>query len=84
MSTPNSAAAHGSSTQVRDLPYAQSALKVSGAGCRGNRDGGDSDAGQPERGFDQDTASVVLRLLTVRATQRVLNQLMEFDLLVAQ
>ncbi|GAB4817311.1 hypothetical protein N2152v2_004357 [Parachlorella kessleri] len=51
---------------------------------KGNRDGGDSDAGQPEHGFDQDTASVVLRLLTVRATQRVLNQLMEFDLLVAQ
>lgn len=41
------------------------------------------DWGLPEDGFDKETAAMVMRLLTVRAVQQVVVQLMEFNQLQA-
>lgn len=46
----------------------------------GNVDGRDEDAGEDDDSFDRDTAAVVLRVLTARATQRLLQQLAELDI----
>lgn len=43
----------------------------------------DSDDGVLDDGFERDTARLLLRVLTVRATQKLLAQLQELDLVVA-
>jgi RbcX protein len=50
----------------------------------GDTSGPEENAGRPELGFEVDAAGSVCRLLTAKATQHVLQQLGETDLIVCQ